>query len=89
MARPVSERKPYSRREKAYIRRVAGKVPPCSMAEQLNRTKAGVLQWANVHGIKLRVPHEILLKHWPELVQKEKLQDIPRSKNGNRQIAEA
>ena len=82
MASPNTPRKPYTRKERAYIRRVAGKVPSCVIAEQLNRTHAGVLQWANAHGIKLRVPHEILLKHWPELVQREKQRDISRSKNG-------
>lgn len=75
MAKSRSRNKPYGWREKAYIRRVAGQVPADVIAQQLNRTKAGVLQWANTHKIKLRVPHEIMIKHWRDYIPKQNLGD--------------
>lgn len=70
MARPINPNKPYSKLEKEYIARVAGKVPLPVMAAAINRPPSGVQQWANAHGIKLRVPYSIMVKHWREYVPK-------------------
>jgi len=68
MARPINPNKPYSKLEKDYIARVAGKVPLQVIASAINRPPSGVQQWANAHGIKLRVPYSIMVKHWREYV---------------------
>ncbi|EBX3695644.1 hypothetical protein DRU69_20040 [Salmonella enterica subsp. enterica serovar Agona] len=62
--------KPYSPREQDYIRHVAGKVPAEVMAAALGRTRNSLVNWANRHGISLRVPYGILKKHWPEYAEK-------------------
>ncbi|MBS2693903.1 hypothetical protein KFY51_28720, partial [Salmonella enterica subsp. enterica serovar 1,4,[5],12:i:-] len=62
--------KSYSPREQDYIRRVAGKVPADVMAAALGRTRNSLVNWANRHGISLRVPYGILKKHWPEYAEK-------------------
>lgn len=69
MDRPKTPPKPYSQKEKDYITRVAGKVPLPVIASAINRPESGVQQWANAHGIKLRVPHSIMMKHWREHAQ--------------------
>lgn len=69
MAKPRTSNKVYSQIEQDYIRRVAGKVPIPIIARQLKRTQSGVRQWAQHHGVKLRVPYRVLLKHWPEFVE--------------------
>lgn len=66
MARPKSLPKPYTDNERDYIRRVAGKVPPEVIAQALNRPQSAIQQWANSHGISLRVPRQIMIKHWSE-----------------------
>lgn len=60
----------YTETEKEYIRRVAGKVPLPVMANALNRPKHTVQKWANEHGISLRVPYRVMIKHWREYVPK-------------------
>lgn len=70
MARPNSPPKPYTEKEKEYIRRVAGKVPVEVMAAAINRPVKAVLWWANNHGISLRVPFDTLAKHWPDLANR-------------------
>lgn len=69
MANPRTSNKVYSQLEQDYIRRVAGRVPILIIARQLKRTPNGVRQWAQQHGVKLRVPYRILLKHWPECIE--------------------
>lgn len=69
MAKPNSPNKPYTKREADYIRRVAGKVPVAVIAETLNRSPSGIKQWASAHGVHLRVPYAIMLKHWREYAQ--------------------
>lgn len=66
----MSSAKPYSPEERDYILRVAGKVPAEVMAAALCRTRNGLVNWANRHGISLRVPYSRLKKHWPEYVGK-------------------
>ncbi|QBY22646.1 NinE family protein [Salmonella enterica subsp. enterica serovar Infantis] len=34
------------------------------------RTRNSLVNWANRHGISLRVPYGILKKHWPEYAEK-------------------
>lgn len=70
MSKPNSPAKPYSEREKEYIKRVAGKVPAEVIAAAINRPISGILQWAHKNGIKLRVPHPIMVKHWAEYIGK-------------------
>ncbi|WP_239914437.1 hypothetical protein, partial [Salmonella enterica] len=60
----------YSPNEQDYIRRVAGKVPAYVMASTIGRTRNSLVNWANRHGISLRVPYGILKKHWPEYAEK-------------------
>lgn len=62
--------KPYSPREQDYIRRVAGKVPAEVMASAIGRTRNSLVNWANRHGISLRVPYATLRKHWPQHAKK-------------------
>jgi len=66
MARPKTPPKPYTKKEREYIMRVAGKVPLQLIAKTINRPESGVKQWASAQGIKLRVPREIMMKHWRE-----------------------
>lgn len=70
MSKPNSPAKPYSEREKEYIKRVAGKVPAEVIAAAINRPVSGILQWAHKNGIKLRVPFGTLVKHWPDLADR-------------------
>ena len=69
MAKPRTSNKVYSQLEQDYIRRVAGLVPALIIARQLKRSQSGIQQWAQQHGVKLRVPYRILLKHWPECIE--------------------
>lgn len=64
MAKPKTRNIPYSEKEKQYIRRVAGKVPAAVIAETLKRSQSGIKQWASAHGVHLRVPYAIMMKHW-------------------------
>lgn len=66
MAKARSPSKPYSKKEQEYIQRVAGKVPLDVIASQINRNSQSVMNWASKHGISLRVPKEIINKHWKE-----------------------
>ncbi len=64
MAKPKTRNIPYSEKEKQYIRRAAGKVPAAVIAETLKRSQSGIKQWASAHGVHLRVPYAIMMKHW-------------------------
>lgn len=66
MAKPNHPPKPYSKKEQEYVIRVAGRVPVQVIAAQINRNAQSVMAWASKHHIKLRVPQEILRKHWSE-----------------------
>lgn len=66
MSRPKTNNRPYTRQEQEYIERVAGRVPAEIIAKQLRRSVSGLRQWACQHGVKLRVPHQVLTKYWRE-----------------------
>lgn len=57
-------RKFFTDEEKAYIKRVAGKVPACVMADQIGRKEKYVQNWASRNRISLRVPNHIMNKYW-------------------------
>lgn len=65
--------KPYSPREQDYIRRVAGKVPAEVMAAALGRTRNSLVNWANRHGISLRVPYGILKSTGLNMLKNDKM----------------
>lgn len=56
--------KHFTDEEKAYIRRVAGKVPAGVMAEQIGRKEKNVYNWGHRNRISLRVPNHIMNKYW-------------------------
>lgn len=64
MAKPKTPNKPYTAKEREYIERVSGKVPAEIIARQIRRSLDGLRTWAYQHDVKLRVPHQILVKHW-------------------------
>ncbi|MFL6615981.1 hypothetical protein [Pantoea agglomerans] len=61
-------KKAWSDKDLAYIERVAGKVPVPVMAAAINKTVPAVKVKAYSIGLKLRVPVDVLRKHWPEYV---------------------
>lgn len=56
----------FTQKETEYILRNAGKVPACVMAQLMKRNIEAVRVHASRHGISLRVPKEIMNKHWRE-----------------------
>lgn len=63
--KPKSKFKDYfSQEEKDYIKRVAGKVPACVIARQINRKPKHVANWASRNHISLRVPLNLKRKYW-------------------------
>ncbi|WP_287635353.1 hypothetical protein [Pantoea sp.] len=61
-------KKAWSDKDLEYIERVAGKVPVPVMAAAINKTVPAVKVKAYSIGLKLRVPMDVLRKHWPEYV---------------------
>lgn len=65
---PNKHRRHFTQKESEYIRRNAGKVPACVMAEFLNRKAPAIYTHASRYGISLAVPRKIMNKHWREYV---------------------
>ncbi len=56
--------------EQGYIAGLPEKVPAERCNPTIGRTKNGTVNWANRHGINLRVPYGILKKHWLNMLKK-------------------
>lgn len=72
MAKPKTPNRPYTDKEKEYIRRVATRVPADVMAKAIGVTWKGLVCWASRHNISLAVPVATLELHWPEHAERVK-----------------